>query len=832
VLGWAFGGSLFEGLFAWIGEDIGRVRWSWFVTLRAMRMTSLLGVGCALLVALGLFGSCVIAESGGAEVGAGEPEVLALIPIPQSVLLREGAFRWSPGQTIAVHDQVLLDWKLDERLLEVIDPEGLHTTGLTRSFAAVQGVHLLINPTLYHLGAEGYQLDVHNDTLTISSAYPTGVFYGIQTLRQLLPRLEVGPGPRPRYNNWSVPACKITDAPRFGWRGQLLDVSRHFLPLEFVKKNIDYLAALKLNVFHWHLTDDQGWRVPVNAYPKLTTVGAWRVDKNNLPWHGRPEQAAGEVADYGGFYAREEIAEVIEYARLRGVTVVPEIDVPGHSRAAIAAYPELSCDGVVRGVATGGIMEENALCPGREAAFAFVEEVLVSVMGLFPSEYIHIGGDECNKSAWKSCLHCQERMTEECLEDVDQLQSYFIRRVETIINSHGRKMIGWDEILEGGLAPNAVVMSWRGEAGGIAAAKAGHDVIMTPSEYCYLDLKQGLPETEPELGYSELLLSTAYSYEPLPAELNPEQAEHILGIQGNLWGESIQGEKEANYMLFPRLYAISEVAWSDPAKKDWRGFMSRLDPLLARLQFQGIGYAPSLYQVALSIDVDTDNAQIMLALGTEHGGVEMRYTTDGTDPSIAASVYEVPLLLTESTLVKAAAFRDGRRLGRVTMKQLDLHKAMGKSIDSASVYSSKYNGDGRGHAALIDGNTGSASHSDKRWVGFEASSMEATLDLGELTDIEAVALGCLEEQNSWIFFPRTLEILGSKDGVEFHSLGVVRADKARPSSGAHRMELALDTPDAQVRFLRIKAESILTCPDWHKGAGGAAWIFLDEIIVR
>ena len=797
-----------------------------------MRTTSLLGLGFVLMVGAWLFNSCVAAESWPDEPGAVGSGELALIPIPQSVRIGEGAFRWSPGQDVAVHDKVLLDWELDERLLEVIDPGGLHTATVKGPHGPDSGVHLLINPTLWDLGPEAYKLSIREDSLTISSATPTGVFYGIQTLRQLLPQLEVEAGASAMYSNWSVPACEITDAPRFGWRGQLLDVSRHFLPLEFVKKNIDYLAALKLNVFHWHLTDDQGWRVPVPAYPKLTSVGAWRVGRNDLPWHGRPEQAPGEVADYGGFYTREEIAEVIEYARLRGVTVVPEIDVPGHSRAAIAAYPELSCDGVVRGVATGGIMEENALCPGREGTFEFVEQVLASVIELFPSEYIHIGGDECNKSAWETCVDCQGRMAAEGLANVEQLQSYFIRRVEGILNAHGRKMVGWDEILEGGLAPNAVVMSWRGEAGGIEAAKAGHDVIMTPSEYCYLDLKQGLPETEPELGYSELLLSTAYSYEPLPKELNADQAKHILGIQGNLWGESIQGEVEANYMLFPRLFAIAEVAWSEPDRKAWRGFMDRLDPMLLRLEAQGIGYAPSLYQVGLHIEVDAANAKIALAMDTEHGDVEMRYTTDGTEPTSESTRYGAPLQLTESTRFQAAAFRGGLRLGRITEKMLDLHKAMGKPIESTSEWSPKYDGDGAGALSLIDGNTGSATHRDKRWVGYENSSLEATLDLGVLTAVNEVAIGCLEEQNSWIFYPRSMEVLGSRDGVHFRRLGVVQSGSVQASSGAHRKELTLPTPGERARYLRVRAESILTCPTWHKGAGGKAWIFLDEIIVR
>ncbi|MDF1839071.1 MAG: family 20 glycosylhydrolase, partial [Planctomycetota bacterium] len=570
-----------------------------------------------------------------------------------------------------------------------------------------------------------------------------------------------------------------------------------------MRKNLDYMAALKLNVFHWHLTDDQGWRVPVGEYPLLTSVGAWRVDRNGEPWWGRAEAQSGEEATYGGFYTRQEIKDTIEYARLRGITIVPEIDMPGHSRSIIAAYPGISCDGVKRGVATGGIADENTLCPGKEATFEFGGAVLNSVMDLFPSEYIHIGGDECNKRAWSSCADCKKRMKHEGLANVEELQSYFITRMEKVINERGRKMVGWDEILEGGLAPNAVVMSWRGEAGGIASARAGHEVVMSPNNYCYLDLKQGNPETEPELGYSQLLLSTVHSYEPLPKDLTPEQAGLILGVQGNLWGESIQREENANYMLFPRLFAIAEVAWSPAERDGWDAFVRRLESHLDRLKSRGIGYAPSMYQVSIGVGGDPETGGVVVDLDTEHGRVPIRYTLDGSTPTRASTLYSGPLPIDASTLVSAAAFRAGKPLGRISTRQINLHLAIGKSIESATQWSQKYHGGGA--TSLVDGERGSVLHTDGRWVGFQATDVNVTIDLGQSTEISDVSLGCLEVQGSWIFYPTSIEVLLSEDGVHFQSAGRLDIDAGTKTQGEHKCDFRIDAAKKRARFIQVRA---------------------------
>ncbi len=508
-------------------------------------------------------------------------------------------------------------------------------------------------------GNEGYLLKVTSKKITVEAAKPAGAFYALQTLRQLFPtQLEDSTY---KSAEWFIPAVEMFDKPVFGWRGQLLDVSRHFHPVELVKKNINYLARYKMNVYHMHLTDDQGWRIEVKKYPKLTEVGAWRVDYNDMGWWGRPAQKPGDKATYGGYYTQDEIRELVQYAADRFITILPEIDVPGHSQSIIASYPEVSCDGKKYFVATGGVAKDNTICPGKERTFGFLEDVLAEVLPLFPGTYFHVGGDECNKSQWKRCPDCKNRIKAEGLKNEHELQSYFIKRVEKIVNAQGKILIGWDEILEGGLAPNATVMSWRGEKGGIASAKMGHDVVMTPSNYCYLDLKQGNPELEPAYGYSQLWLSKAYSYNPMPASLNEEERKHILGIQGNLWSESIRYEKDMNYMLFPRLLAIAEVGWAPKENRHWDDFIGRLEYNLVRLKNMNIGYSPSMYNVNIK-----KSKKGKITMDTERGGLPIFFTLSGSEPNVASEKYQEPLQLKKGTIIKAAAFKDSVMVGRVT----------------------------------------------------------------------------------------------------------------------------------------------------------------------
>jgi len=402
------------------------------------------------------------------------------------------------------------------------------------------------------LGEEGYLLSSSPRGVRIRARGPAGLFWGIQTLLQLL----APSGGR------EVPGVEIADRPRFSWRGYLLDPARHFRTKEFLKRTIDLLALHKCNVLQLHLTDDQGWRIEIRRYPRLTEVGAWR--------------GTGE-ARYGGFYTQEDLREIVAYAARRGVTVVPEIEMPGHSLAALAAYPELSCTGGPFQVWTRWGISEDLLCPGREETFRFVQEVLEEVLAVFPSRFIHVGGDECPRKRWKACPRCQKRIRDEGLRDETELHGYFIRRIDAFLASKGRRLVGWDEILEGGLAPGATVMSWRGEKGGIAAANMGHDVVMSPTSHCYLDYP-----------LSRIPLEKAYAYEPIPREIAPEKARHVLGLQGNMWGEGTPRDEDVDRMTWPRQAALAEAGWSPKEARDWRDFAARLEVHRARLQAMGV----------------------------------------------------------------------------------------------------------------------------------------------------------------------------------------------------------------------------------------------------
>ena len=434
------------------------------------------------------------------------------------------------------------------------------------------------------LGSEGYILETTKKAISIESTHAHGSFYGIQTLLQLI---DIKKENERFVFESTIPGVKIYDKPRFKWRGMHLDVCRHFYDKEFVKKYIDLLAMHKMNTFHWHLTEDQGWRIAIKKYPKLTEIGSYRpetmIGKNWSQFDG---------TQHSGFYTQDDIKEIVQYASDRFITIVPEIEMPGHSLAALAAYPELGCTGGPYEVAKTWGVFDDVYCAGSEKTFEFLENVLSEVMVLFPGKYIHIGGDECPKTQWEKCPKCQQRIRTEGLNDEFELQSYFIHRIEKFLIAHKRKLIGWDEILEGGLAPEATVMSWRGTEGGIAAAKMGHDVVMSPNNECYFDHYQADPENEPLAigGYTDL--EDVFFYEPIPEELSPEESEYIIGAQANIWTEYITTEEHLEYMALPRMSALSEVVWSEKENKNFDAFRMRLQKHLLRLEFKKYNFRP------------------------------------------------------------------------------------------------------------------------------------------------------------------------------------------------------------------------------------------------
>ena len=519
-------------------------------------------------------------------------EELSLIPNPTKIIKNEGCFSITPELKIYLNSRDEQSQNVADYFVKKINtPTGFNFKVEKVSASDLQKNVILLstNEKDKNLGDEGYTLTVDTNFVIISANKPAGLFYGVQTLRQLLP-VEIESKKLVTGVQWVVPCVEIIDVPRFKWRGAHLDVCRHFFLNDFVKKYIDILAMYKMNVFHWHLTEDQGWRIEIKKYPKLTEIGAWRVDRNDIHWNEREAQQPGEKATYGGFYTKEDVKEIVDYAKSRFITVVPEIEMPGHAVAALAAYPEYSCFGGPFTVVTGGYWPiKDIYCAGKEGTFEFLENILDEVIPLFPGEFFHIGGDEAFKENWEKCPDCQRRIKEEGLKDEHELQSYFIKKIEKFLNSKGKRLIGWDEILEGGLAPNATVMSWRGFEGGIEAANAGHDVVMSPTTHCYFDYYQA-KDGEPLAIGGYLPLEKVYSFEPIPPDIDPDKKHHILGAQANVWTEYIPTPEHAEYMLLPRLCALAEVVWSPEKYRDFDSFQMRMEKHYERLNKMGLNY--------------------------------------------------------------------------------------------------------------------------------------------------------------------------------------------------------------------------------------------------
>ena len=570
----------------------------------------------------------------------------------------------------------------------------------------------------------------------------------MQSLRQLLPaEFENG-----TYKNDQIAIQSVTikDEPQFKYRGMHLDVGRHMFSVDFIKKYIDALAMLKMNTFHWHLTEDQGWRIEIKKYPKLQEVAAFRDETLVAHYSDQPHQFDGET--YGGYYTQEEIKVIVSYAQARHVTVIPEIELPGHSQAAIATYPELGCSGEQVEVAKKWGVFEEIYC-SKDETFAFLQGVLDEVLALFPSEYIHIGGDEAPKTRWKSCDDCQNRIKTEDLKDEHELQNYFITRIEKYLNSKGRQIIGWDEILEGGLAPNATVMSWRGTEGAVEAAKQHHDVVMTPTSHCYFDYYQSDGEYEPLAIGGFLPLEKVYNFNPIPDGLTNEEAGYVLGAQGNIWTEYIKTEDQVEYMAFPRILAMSEVVWTNPENKNYDNFVNRVEYFNKRIDALDINYANHLYEV--NGQLKNDDEQLTYSLETLTKGKTIRFTLDGSEPNKNSERYVTPILISKSVIIKVAVFNEDKKLGSTFSETINLHKAVGKKITINKQPHKAYSGSGAN--GLINGVSGSDSrYGDKEWLGFWGDDLEITIDLYQATEINAIETRFHNGNGQWIYAPKEI----------------------------------------------------------------------------
>lgn len=757
-----------------------------------------------------------------------DPEV-SIIPKPLSVEQTSGAFHLTSGTRIVVQSDAGLTDQAEFLKKKINTATGFKAEIVPE--ASGKAIRLLTNNGLTaDLGNEGYNLIVTRNEISIEAAAPAGIFYGIQTLLQLFPPEIFGEKPTEGIK-WAAPLVKITDKPRFPWRGYMLDVSRHFFPVTYIYDVLDFMAVHKLNRLQLHLTDDQGWRIEIRKYPKLTEVGAWRVNREDQHWNSREIQKPGEKATYGGFYTQDDIRKFVAYAAKLNIVIIPEIEMPAHTTASLAAYPEFSCTGKPLTVLPGGIWPcNNIYCAGKEETFAFLEDVLSEVIELFPSEYIHIGGDEADKSQWDVCPLCQKRLKTEGLKTDKELQSYFIRSIEKFLNSKGRQLIGWDEILEGGLAPNAAVMSWRGIQGGIDAAKAGHPVVMTPTTHCYFDYYQGNPEFEPLAIGGYLPLEKVYAFEPVPPGLTSEEAKMVLGAQANLWTEYVSDSSHANYMTFPRLTALAEVCWSSPGQKNFEDFSARLSQQLERYKVMGINYSKSYSAVTILPGFNPEKKQVEVTLKSGFPGTEIRYTLDGSDPLKTAGVYTGPFLISQTATVKAAAFLDGQPLSPVSEKKVMIHLATGRTVTYENPWSDQYPGDGK--FSLVNGIRGTINMADGGWQGFEGKDMNVVIDLGSETTVNKISVGSLQANGSWIFFPTSVEFHLAVEPGKFTLAGTAE-NKIDPKNGKRQViDFSVEVPAAKARFVKVHAKSIGKCPELHAGKGAPAWLFIDEIIVE
>jgi hexosaminidase len=744
---------------------------------------------------------------------------IAIIPKPQSLQIGKSKFTINDKTKIVVPSNAKESIPVAEQLalrikiLKTFSPEIVNN--VTNNSIVFQ--------TNKGLSNEAYELTVKPTSIIIEASSAVGHFYGLQTLFQLLPS-EIFGASQKQNLELSVPECIIKDAPRFGYRGVMLDVGRHFFSVDFIKKFIDILAMHKLNNLHWHLTEDQGWRIEIKKYPKLTEIGSIR--KETMLGHYRDQKFDGKP--YGGFYTQDQIREIVAYSQTKFVNIVPEIEMPGHALAAIAAYPELGCTGEQYEVGTKWGVEERVYCPS-EKTFSFLEDVLTEVIDLFPSPYIHIGGDECPKEMWKKSSFCQDLIKKENLKDEHGLQSYFIQRIDKFVTSKGRKIIGWDEILEGGLSPNATVMSWRGEEGGIEAAKQKHDVIMTPNNYLYLDYYQSDPANEPIAIGGFLPLDKTYSYEPLSSELSEDEAKYIKGVQANLWTEYIATPEYAEYMLLPRAIALAEIAWTKDKTKNYQDFSNRLIPHFERLDFAAINYSKAFYDVNFKTEKNSLGLPVLAISGVDSKYM-IRYTLDGTLPNEKSLLYNPKdkIKINGDQTISAATFtKEGKKIGNVNTKSFLISKSTGKNYKLSNPPKKYFGGE---DFALTNGIRGDIYKNDP-WVGFAGTDFEITIDLAQKTNFSSVSLAFLSAYSSWILPAQDVEIWISDDDKNYKSIKKLPLGKSpKVESFVQQLNISVDNQNA--RYVKIKALNFGNLPAGHPGEGKPSWLFVDEISIK
>ncbi len=752
---------------------------------------------------------------------------LTIIPQPMSIQTQEGAFYIRKNTQVLAQKGDAAAIKIAASLAARLNnTKGFALSAIQAEAPAVNSIFFSTLDSDTSLGKEGYKITVNEAGVKIFASTANGLFYGLQTLYQLLPpEIE---NKTPNDVVWIVPYLEIRDMPRFQWRGLHLDVSRHFMPVDFIKKYIDNMAMHKLNVFHWHLTDDQGWRIEIKKYPLLTAIGSKR--KETLIGHNYEYPHKFDNKPVQGFYTQEEIKEIVRYAADRSITIVPEIELPGHATAAIAAYPELGVTGKRPEVVTEwGIFPD--IFNVNDQTFTFLENVLAEVIELFPGSYIHIGGDEAIKTQWDASSEIQQKIKDLDLKDSHELQSYFIKRIEKFINSKGRKLIGWDEILEGGLAPNAAVMSWRGISGGVAAAQAKHNVVMTPGTHLYFDHYQGIASGEPLAIGGYLPISKVFNYEPVPDTLMSSEAKYIMGAQANVWTEYMKTPEDVEYMVFPRIAALAEVTWAKSKKpEDWSRFAKKVPQQLKRYNYRNIHYSQSVYNVSFKPTASEAGKPFLVELYNELNEQEIRYTLDGDKPNEHSTLYKEGIELKKTARISAAVFKNGKIQGQIRKQRFIVHKAYGKPIVFAFPYDNqKFK---TTDFTLTDGIVGSNKDMfSSNWQRFVKVNLDATIDLGSIVSkLHKVSIRFANIPPYGILPPENIEVFVSEDGKEYVKAGFdMQGEVDKHNTSAMNFEISVKAHN--VRFVRLVAVNKMRAVS-PKGQEQFVTLMADELIVE
>lgn len=746
--------------------------------------------------------------------------VISVVPCPVQMVSGTGSFHFTESTTLIVENEEQAE--VARTFINLFTKAAGFTPVLKKG--KQKGNVCFITNSL--LKSEAYRLNITPELIKVEASDVKGFFYALQTIRQLLPP-DIENSSKANAS-WTVPCLNMEDEPRFGYRGLMLDVSRFFIPKENVLRIIDCMAMLKINKLHLHLVDDNGWRLEIKKYPRLTEVGAWRVDHTDVPYHSRRNPLPGESTPIGGFYTQEDMKEIIAYATDRQVEIIPEIEMPAHTNSSLAAYPQYACPvvdqfiGVLPGL--GGDHASIIYCAGNDSVFTFLQNVIDEVVALFPSHYIHLGGDEAQKTYWKKCPLCQKRMKEEHLANEEDLQGYFMKRIGEYVRSKGKEVMGWDELTNSFIPQGAVIFGWQGMGNAaLKAADLGHRFVMTPAQVMYLIRYQGPQWFEPLTYFGNNTLKDVYSYEPVQKSWKPEYASLLMGVQASLWTEFCNSPEDVDYLVFPRLAALAEVGWSRPEQKDWNSFLKAMDRFNEHLDVKGIRYARSMYNIQhTSTPV---NGALQVKLECVRPDVEIRYTTDGSEPQNTSSLYTRPLEFHTAQTLKCATFANGSQMGKTLVLQLLHNKATAKPVYSQGT---------SGAYVLTNGVRGSLKQTDFEWCSWSKNDcFSFTLDLLKEERIHSLTLGSITVYGMAVHKPKSISVSLSSDNVNFTQAGEKHFTPEEIfREGTYIDNLKFDLKTAKARYVRVTVHGAGKCPSDHVRPGQEARVLFDEIIVE